>query len=115
MPSLVAKPRQSRLIETAVEFLSTCVIFRRPDVDEHSTLLKCIYAMIEYARKNILLEASGPLRNILENGAVKDVYTAVYQARSLIPHFFPKANHSPVRVHLTGSIPASLPHLAVRP
>src|SRR5438445_13332039 len=78
MPSLVAKPRQSRLIETAVEFLSTCVIFRRPDVDEHSTLLKCIYAIIEYARKKILLESSEPLRNIFVNGRAIYVLTSIY-------------------------------------
>ena len=74
------------------------VIFRCPYVDEHSMLLERVHTMLEKAREDVLFKASRPIRNVLENGAVENIHTTIYQGWLLGSVFLAEANDSMISI-----------------
>ena len=72
--------------------LSSCVVFGRPDVDEYAALLDPINSLSKQTREYVFLKARRLVRNMLENGAVKNVDAAVYDPGDLGAGLFFKCN-----------------------
>ncbi len=91
-PELRSGP--SGQIEALAKALGTRVIFGCPDVDEHSVLLERIYSMFEQSWKYFLFKAGWSFWNVLQNGAVEHVHTAIYDARNRGARLLTKSNDS---------------------
>ena len=80
------------------------VIFRCPDVDEHSMLLERIHTMLQEPREYILFKAGWSLRNVLEDSAVENIHAAIYQGSKRGSIFLAEANDPMISIHFNGSV-----------
>jgi hypothetical protein len=91
-------------VEALAESLRPRVIFRRPYVDEHSMLLERVHTMLEESRKYILFKAGRPIRNVLEDGAVENIHTTIYQGWLWDSIFLAEANDPMIGIHFDPSV-----------
>ena len=67
-------------------------------------LLERIHTMLQEPREYILFKAGWSLRNVLEDSAVENIHTTIYQGWNLDSIFLVEANDAMISIHFDGSV-----------